>query len=404
MKNLSEKYISIIGGAGHVGFPLGLAFASKNFKVNLIDKDTKNLKTIRNGKPPFFEIGAKKVLNKCLKNNTLLTSTNINDIKKGKFIIICIGTPIDNNLKPVLKDFIKFFKLLKKYIDKRHVIIIRSSTYPGIINKIETIFKNKNNQIVYCPERIVQSKSLIELPKLPQVVAGNNKKSVGQVKNLFKKITSKVILTNILEAELIKLFSNANRYINFAIANQLFIICENNGLNFDRVRNIMREGYERNLNLPKAGFTAGPCLLKDTMQLSSFYKKKFKIGYAAMEINEGIPNLIISEIKKNKKNKKKTIGILGLAFKSETDDIRDSLSIKLKNKLKILQYKVLVSDEYYKNKENTDRNLLIKKSDIIIIGAPHEKYKRIKFPKNKKIIDIWGLYKKKHLINGSKNL
>ena len=251
MKNLSEKYISIIGGAGHVGFPLGLAFASKNFKVNLIDKDTKNLKTIRNGKPPFFEIGAKKVLNKCLKNNTLLTSTNINDIKKGKFVIICIGTPIDNNLKPILKDFIKFFKLLKKYIDKRHVIIIRSSTYPGIINKIETIFKNKNNQIVYCPERIVQSKSLIELPKLPQVVAGNNKKSVGQVKNLFKKITSKVILTNILEAELIKLFSNANRYINFAIANQLFIICENNGLNFDRVRNIMREGYERNLNLPK---------------------------------------------------------------------------------------------------------------------------------------------------------
>ena len=132
--------------------------------------------------------------------------------------------------------------------------------------------------------------------------------------------------------------------------------------------------------------------------------EKFKIGHAAMEINEGIPKLIISELNKNKVNKKKTIGILGLTFKSETDDIRDSLSIKLRNKLKKMKYKILESDEYYKSKDNIDKKLLIKKSSIIIIGAPHEKYKNIKFPKNKKIIDIWGLYKKKYSINGSKNL
>ena len=86
MKNLSNKYISIIGGAGHVGFPLGLDFASKNFIVNLIDKDIRNLKVIKNGNPPFFEIGAKSILKKCLKRKTLFTSTRISDIKKGKFI------------------------------------------------------------------------------------------------------------------------------------------------------------------------------------------------------------------------------------------------------------------------------------------------------------------------------
>ena len=143
-----------------------------------------------------------------------------------------------------------------------------------------------NNNIVYCPERIVQGLALEELPKLPQVIAGKKKTAVIECKKLFSKITGKIIITNILEAELIKLFSNANRYINFAIANQLYMICDANGLNFAKIRKLMRVGYSRNLNLPLSGFTAGPCLLKDTMQLSSFYKDKFSLGIGAMKINE----------------------------------------------------------------------------------------------------------------------
>ena len=392
MKILDKKNISIIGGAGHVGFPLGLAFAEKNFKVDLVDIDLKNVEKINSGTSPFMEIGAEKLLKKSLKNKKISTKATLNELIYSKYIVVCIGTPIGKNLKPKLKEFIDFFKNLKKYLHKNHIIVVRSSIYPGTISKIEKILKSKN--IIYCPERIVQGKALQELKKLPQILASNNRKNIIHGKYLFRKIASKIIETSVIEAELIKLFSNANRYINFSIANQFYLMCKNMGLDFSRVRNIMQDGYERNLNLSSAGFTAGPCLLKDTMQLSSFFQKKFGLGHAAMQINESLPEFIIQELKKIKNIKKKTIGILGLAFKPDNDDIRDSLSIKLLNLLKKRNYRILQSDEYYYSKENTDKKNLIKKSDIIIIGVPHKQYIKIKFPKNKKIIDIWGIKNK----------
>ena len=390
MKILSKKNISIIGGAGHIGLPLALAFTEKKFHVHLIDKNEKNLNLIGSNKMPFLEFRAEKSLKKALNRKLLYFEKNLENISLSKYIIICIGTPINSQLKPNQKDFFNLIWELKKYIKKNHIIIIRSSIYPGTINKIKKILKNKNNNIVYCPERIVQSKSLIELPKLPQIIATDNKKVFLEIKKLFKKINGKIIKTSTLEAELIKLYSNANRYINFAIANQLFAICHLHNLDFNRVRTIMQDGYARNLNLARAGLTSGPCLLKDTMQLRSFCNNNFELGTAAMKINEKIPDLIIQKLKKYKNYKSKTIGLLGLTFKGETDDIRDSLSIKLLNKLKRNRLKILQSDEFYKNKDNIDLKKLILKSDIIIIGAPHKKYLKLKISKNKKIINIWG--------------
>ena len=110
-----------------------------------------------------------------------------------------------------------------------------------------------------------------------------------------------------------------------------------------------------------------------------------------MQINENIPKFLINDLKKKFNLKKKIIGILGLSFKAETDDIRDSLSIKLLNYLKKIKIKTLQSDEYYKNKNNVKKEHLIKNSDIIIIAAPHTNYKKIIFPKNKIVVDIWGI-------------
>jgi UDP-N-acetyl-D-mannosaminuronic acid dehydrogenase len=384
-----SKKISIIGGAGHIGFPLGLAFANKKYLVNLVDINEYNLNKIKKGDSPFYEIGAKKILSNCLKDKSLLFSKNLSSIKDSKYIIICIGTPIDKNLKPLTKQFFNFFKKIIKFLNKSQIIIIRSSIYPGIINKIYKICKKRNKNISYCPERIVQSKALQELPSLPQIVSGFNNKAITESANLFKKICNKIILADIKEAELIKLFSNANRYINFAIANQLFLMCEKYGVQFDRVRNYMQLGYERNLNLPKSGFTGGPCLLKDTMQLSSFYKGKFDLGLAAMEVNKEMIKFVLDKVNKIANSKKKTIGVLGVAFKAETDDIRDSLSIELVQKLKEKKFKVIYSDVYYKDERSVNTKYLMKKSDIIIIGAPHKQYKKIIFPKNKYLINIW---------------
>ena len=390
MKILNKQNISIIGGAGHVGFPLGLAFAEKNFKVDLVDIDLKNIELIKSGKPPFMEIGTERHLKKNLKKNKIFTKKKLDDLINSKYIIVCIGTPVGKNLKPKLTDFINFFKKLKKFIHRDHVIIIRSSIYPGIIDKLEKLLGPKNKNIIYCPERIVQGQALIELKKLPQIIASNKRKNLIHAKYLFSKIASKIIITSVIEAELIKLFSNSNRYINFSIANQFFLMCQSMNLDFSRVRGIMQDGYERNLNLPKAGFTAGPCLLKDTMQLSSFFKKKFNLGHAAMQINESIPQFIINELNKMKNIKKKIIGVLGLAFKPENDDIRDSLSIKLLKLLKKNKFKTLQSDEYFQDKNNVSKEYLLKKSHVIVIGAPHKSYNKISYPKKTRLINVWG--------------
>ena len=392
----TEKMISIIGGAGHVGLPLGLAFANKNFNVNLIDLNIEYLKKIKSGQMPFYEVGGNKILLKCLKKNKISFSNNLKTINKSKFIIVCVGTPIDSNFKPQVTKFFHFFSSLMKYVKKNQIIIIRSSIFPGVVEKLIKKYKNINNNFAYCPERIVQSKALVELPHLPQIVSGVSKKAVQQSAKLFKKITKKIIISLVKEAELIKLYSNANRYINFAIANQLYLMCEQNNISFKNVREYMLSGYKRNLNLANAGFSAGPCLLKDTMQLNSFYKGNFDLGFAAMTINEkNIINLILHKIKKIKNYKKKIIGIMGVAFKAETDDIRDSLSIKLIKKLKKKKLKIIYTDEYYRDKNSIELNAFLKKSDIIVLGAPHNKYNTVKFPSNKNYIDIWGIIRNK---------
>ena len=295
----NNRKISIIGGAGHVGFPLGLIFSSKGYKVNLIDKHKENIKKINSGKPPFLEEGSNALLKKMLKLKRIKTTNKLANIKDSKYIIVCIGTPINKNLNPDLKNFLNFFRILKKYLNKDQIIIIRSSVYPGICDHVYKIIKTKNKNLSYCPERIVQGKSIKELPNISQLISGKNKKSIIESSLLFKKICKKIIKVEIIEAEIVKLFSNAYRYVHFAISNQFLMICKNLGLDFFKVREIMKDGYKRNAHIPMSGFTAGPCLLKDTMQLSSFYNHKFSLGHVAMQVNEGIPRFLIDQLKKD---------------------------------------------------------------------------------------------------------
>ena len=293
-----NKTISIIGGTGHVGLPLGISFALKNFNVQLIDINKKNINLVNNAVMPFKEDKANAALRQLIKAKKIYASSDLKLVKKSKYIIVCIGTPVNNKLKPEVKNFLNFFKTMKKYLSSKSIIIIRSSIFPGVANKVYGMYKNKNKHISYCPERIVQGKSLIELPKLPQIVSGFTKKSIFESKKLFTKVCKKIITTSIVEAELIKLFSNSYRYIVFAISNQFFKICYELNLDFESLRKNMIDGYDRNSGIAKPGFTAGPCLLKDTMQLSSFLKDKFHLGYSAMSVNESIPIYLVKKLEK----------------------------------------------------------------------------------------------------------
>jgi len=386
--------ICIVGGAGHIGLPLGLLLKSKNKKVVLYDKNIKIINKINRGIMPFIEKGGSKLLKKNKKK--ILATSDIECVRKVKIVIICIGTPIKSNLKPNFEYFLKLFRELKNYLNKDQTIIIRSSIYPGSFKKIIKILGKEFKHISYCPERVVQGLAIKELPNLPQIVSGLSDKSILVSKSIFKLICKKIIITTVLEAELIKLFSNAWRYINFSISNEFHMICENLNINYTKLRKIMVDGYARNKDIPLAGFASGPCLFKDTMQLSAFLKNNFSLGKAATLINENLPNFILKKLKEEYKSKlkSKTIGVLGLAFKADIDDQRDSLSIKLIKLIKKNKLKVIFSDEYIKLPEAIKKEKLIKLADIIIIATPHKAYGKLKFPKNKKIIDTWGIIEK----------
>ncbi len=385
--------IAIIGGAGHIGLPLGLLLANKKKKIILYDKNQINLDLIEKSKLPFMEKNGLKLLKKNKKR--IFPTSNKKLLKNAKIIIICIGTPVKNS-KPDLKFFFKVFREIKPFLNPKKLLIVRSSIYPGSIYKIQKYLGKKYNNISYCPERVVQGESISELPKLPQIISGLSPLSINQSKKIFNLICKKTIVTSILEAELIKLFSNSWRYINFSISNQFYNICEKLNVNFNDLRKNMMDGYERNKDIPKAGFAAGPCLYKDTAQLNAFLKNSFTLGKEATKINQTLPIEIYKKLKKKfgRKLTKKKIGILGVAFKPDIDDTRDSLSLDLYNYLKKKKLKIFMSDDFVDIKSKINKNMLIKNSDIIILGTPHKVYKKIKIPKKKYLIDTWGFFEK----------
>ena len=248
----------------------------------------------------------------------------------------------------------------------------------------------ENWHISYCPERIVQGHSMKELLELPQLVAGFSDKAIKDSTELFSKISPKIIHVSMGEAELAKLFANAWRYIQFSITNQFYMIAHNFGVDYNKVRNAMRDGYKRAETLPTAGFAAGPCLLKDTMQLAAYSGNTFLIGHAAMLINEGLPNFIVEDIKKRHDLSKIKVGILGMAFKADIDDVRDSLSFKLGKILRFNGAKVFYSDEYAKNPDFVTKEKLVKESEVIIVAVPHSAYKGMAIQKGKEVVDLWG--------------
>jgi len=355
----------------------------------LYDINKKNYNIIKQGKMPFIEYGAEILLKKNLKNKKLHLSLNLKDIAKAKNIIITIGTPVDEYLNPKTKYFVEIFNKMIPYLSTSQNIIIRSSVFPDTCKRVYDFLNNKNFNVSYCPERIVQGYAIKELEKLPQIVSGFSKKAINQSSELFKKISPKIIKTTVKEAELIKLFTNSLRYIQFATANQFYMICENFGVDYNSLKKSLVEGYDRAKWLPRAGFASGPCLLKDTMQLAAFNKNNFALGHSAMILNEGLPNFIVDELSKKVDLSKKIVGILGMTFKANIDDTRDSLSFKLAKILSFKGAKVLCSDEFAKHKDFVTKETVLKKSHIIIIGVPHKSYENLNIPKKTKLVNIW---------------
>lgn len=388
------KYdVVVIGGGGHVGLPLAIAFASRGKKVAIYDLNQEAVDHVLNGKMPFLEPGAEEELNKALKSNLIFATTSSSVVSEAENVITVIGTPVDEHLNPDPNAIPKALSTAGEHFTDGQLLILRSTIYPGVTRIVEEMISKLGVQVdvAFCPERIAEHKAMEELFSLPQIVSSRTEKGFRRASNLFSVLTDQIVQLTPEEAELAKLFTNTWRYIKFAAANQFFMMANDRGLDFDKIRKGLGQDYPRAQDMPGAGFAAGPCLFKDTMQLAAFSDNGFNLGHSAMLINEGLPLYLVTKLDSKYQLKNLTVGILGMAFKAESDDIRSSLSYKLKRVLEFRAGKVLTTDPYVPFSADSDLRPLeevIEEADILIIATPHKQYQSIET--SKPIVDIWN--------------
>src|SRR4029077_1855850 len=165
----------------------------------------------------------------------------------------------------------------------------------------------------FCPERVAQGAAIKEIGTMPQMISGVGERALARARNLFRRICPVTVDLKPMEAELAKLFCNAWRYITFAIANQFYTVCADHGVDYYDIWEAVTRDYPRMKGLPKAGFAAGPCLFKDTMQLAAFFANDFPLGHAAMLVNEQLPRAVVRQLAHKHDLTTKTVGILGMA-------------------------------------------------------------------------------------------
>jgi len=384
--------VCVVGGAGRVGLPLALVLADSGFKTLILDINETALKTIAQGAMPYREEGGQTLLKKVNGTGRLTFSSEANSITRAAVVVLTVGTPIDEFHNPNLSLLIRCLEGLIPHLRDEQTIILRSTIAPGTTNYIDGYLRSRGKKIglAFCPERVVQGKAIEEIRALPQLVSGTSPEALAVATTLFSKIAPEVVEMSPLEAEFAKLVCNAFRYMQFAATNQLYMAVESAGLDYCELLSKMKRGYPRMGSIPGPGFAAGPCLMKDTMQLFAFQKHNFVLGQMAMTINEGLPNFIVEQLARRFDLRTRRVGILGMAFKADSDDIRDSLSYKLGKLLRFHGADVSYSDEYAKDPTFVDKETLVRECDVIILGVPHAAYRSLHVPREKEIVDLWS--------------
>ncbi|NUR63054.1 MAG: nucleotide sugar dehydrogenase [Catenulispora sp.] len=387
-----ERDVVVIGGGGHVGLPLAIALAGRGSAVHVYDVSPDAVAAVTDARLPFDEPGALPVLKRVVADGRLTASADPASVGTAEHVVVVIGTPVDEHLNPDQTAIPRALETCAPYLRDGQLLILRSTVYPGVTELVERMIARLgvDVDVAFCPERIAEGKAMTELFELPQIVSGRTERSQERAARLFGTLTDKIVPLSPEEAELAKLFTNTWRYIKFAAVNQFYMMANDRGLDFERIRQGLAQDYPRAADMPGAGFAAGPCLFKDAMQLAAFHNNNFTLGYAAMTTNEGLPLYVVDRLDSRYDLKNMTVGILGMAFKGGSDDIRSSLSYKLKRILKFKAGAVLCTDPLV----TADASLVsleevLEKADLLIIGAPHPEYRDLEA--DVPVADIWNI-------------
>ena len=383
--------VCVVGGCGRVGLPLGIALAARGRSVLLYDIDAAAVSRVNAGALPFAEEGAAEPLAEALAAGQLWATTDPAAVGLADALVVVVGTPVDEHLNPDLGAVPRAIERCAEHLRDGQLVVLRSTVYPGVTALTEKLLASKGLavDVAFCPERIAEGRAMTELFTLPQIVAARTPRALDRAEALFRTLTGSIVRLEPEEAELAKLFTNTWRYIKFATANQFWMMANDFGLDFARIRNAVAFDYPRAADLPMPGFAAGPCLLKDTMQLAAFNRNNFVLGHSAMLINEGLPLYLVSRLEDRFELGELSVGILGMAFKGGSDDSRDSLAYKLRKILTLKARETLCTDPYVADDRFLPLDDVLKRADLLVIAAPHADYAEL--DTDKPLVDMWGL-------------
>jgi UDP-N-acetyl-D-mannosaminuronic acid dehydrogenase len=388
--------IAIVGGCGRVGLPLGVKTALAGFPTVLVDVNEAAIRSVRAGKFPFLEQNGDRDLAAALAAG-LQATTDKSSCREADVLIFVTGTPVDEYLNPKISDIIKVFEEYRESFKPGRLVIMRSTLCPGMTAYLRRLLDGLGPDIrlSYCPERVAQGFGLAEIESLPQIVSAYDEESFRRSCAIFEKLAPALVRLTPEEAEVTKLIANSWRYLEFAIANEFYMLVEKHGLDFGRIYDAIRFEYPRAATYRSPGLAAGPCLFKDTMQLASWGRHEFDLGHAAVHVNEGLADFIVDKAEKAVGGSLlgKKIGILGLTFKADCDDTRTSLSFRVKKVLEFRGATVLSHDPYVPG--TMPLASVLSGSDALVLCTPHREYENV--ATSKPLVDVWGFRRKSSL-------
>jgi UDP-N-acetyl-D-mannosaminuronic acid dehydrogenase len=382
-----------------VGLPLAIAFADRGARVGIYDVSKEAVAQVSEGRMPFAEPGAADLLSRALAAGRLEATTDPAIVSTAEHLVVVIGTPVDEHLNPDQRAIPKVLNECAGYLTDGQILILRSTVYPGATALVEKIVSGLglDVDVAFCPERIAEGRAMTELFGLPQIVSSRTQRGCDRASALFRRLTGGIVVMSPEEAELAKLFTNVWRYIKFATANQLYMMANDRGLDFERIRRGLVADYPRAADLPPAGLAAGPCLFKDTMQLADYNNNNFALGHTAMAINEGLPLYLVHRLEQRFDLRSMTVGILGMAFKASSDDTRSSLSYKLKRILSVKAGAVACTDPHVRGDADLrPLDEVLARADLVVIATPHPEYRGLKV--TVPVADIWNVLGKGVLV------
>ena len=392
--------VAVIGAAGHVGLPLALVLAEHGNETVGIDINAAAVEEINDGTMPFYEEGADVLLRECLATGTFTMTTDLSRTKDADVIIIILGTPVDNNFNPILAGLVRLIDDLCPFLHWGQQIVLRSTVSPGTTDRIKRTIEKKTGMeegkdfdLIYAPERVLQGKAIQEITHLPHLIGAYSEESFGRISEFFGTFSSATQhYMKPVEAEIGKLITNMARYVSFALANEFHMVADLHGANINKIIDACNDDYPR-LDLPTPGpNVGGPCLFKDGWFLVD------KIPYnelivTSFRINEGMPAHIVNKLDENENIE--TVAILGMAFKGNSDDTRNSLSFKLKKQLEFRGYDVRCVDPNVPGYEDFS---VLQGADALVLMSPHKEFNDLaslmEWVRNPQalIVDIWGFW------------